>query len=98
MRWGRHFGGTGRGGRAAASARAPVDAANACLPCRFRPRAPLLVAMVSTTPLGAPRGGRRQGGLCEGFQGLQRGCPGWAPQPDASQRLIAFLCVAASQN
>ena len=46
VRWGRHFGGTGWGGRAAASARAPVDAANACLPCRFRPRAPRLVAMV----------------------------------------------------
>ena len=45
VRLGRHFGGTGRGGRAAASACAPVDAANACLPCRFRPRAPRLVAM-----------------------------------------------------
>ena len=76
VRLGRHFGGTGRGGRAAASACAPVDAANACLPCRFRPRAPRLVAMVSTTPhLGLPPGDAGRTASARVFRG-PKGAPG----------------------
>ena len=98
MRWGRHFGGTGRGGRAAASARAPVDAANACLPCRFRSRAPRLVAMVSTTPTwGSPRGAQA-GRSLRGSSGASKGLPGLGTPADASQWLIAFaLCCSLAK-